>query len=34
MDFLEFNLALLISHFIRVILLVIVGHELLDWAGL
>jgi len=34
MNFLKFNLALLIGHFVRVMLLVIVGHELLDWAGL
>ncbi len=33
MNFLKFNLALLIGHFIRVMLLVLVGHEVIEWAG-
>jgi membrane protein DedA with SNARE-associated domain len=34
MNFLKFNVALLIGHFIRVMVLVIVGREVLDWAGI
>jgi membrane protein DedA with SNARE-associated domain len=34
MNFLKFNVALLIGHFIRVLLLVIVGHEIVEWAGI
>lgn len=34
MSFLKFNVALLIGHFIRVMFLVIVGHEVIGWAGL
>ncbi|HEY5625946.1 MAG TPA: VTT domain-containing protein [Dehalococcoidia bacterium] len=34
MNFLKFNVALLIGHFIRVMFLVIVGHEAIEWVGL
>jgi len=34
MNFLKFNVALLIGHFIRVMLLVLVGHEIIEWAGI
>jgi membrane protein DedA with SNARE-associated domain len=34
MSFLKFNLALLIGHFIRVMILVLVGHEIIEWAGI
>ncbi len=34
MSFLKFNVALLIGHFIRVMFLVLVGHEIIEWAGI
>ncbi len=34
MSFLKFNVALLIGHFIRVMFLVVVGREVIEWAGI
>ena len=34
MNFLKFNVALLIGHFIRMMVLVLVGHEIIEWAGI
>jgi membrane protein DedA with SNARE-associated domain len=32
MNFLKFNIALLIGHFIRVMAIVLIGHEVVEWA--